>query len=273
MLRLAHQVGDHVLRVRVSVRDHRDLRGAGDRIDVHEPKHLPFRLRHVRIARPHNLVDLGHRLRAECHRGDRLCPAHPVHFVDIEEAGHGEDVRVHAAILARRRGQDHPLDPGLFRRNDGHVDRGHEAGGAAGDVDAYPLDRVELLTQHHPVAVPHPHGLDPRPAVKRRDVLDRALELEREFRVKELESAGDLRFGHSQLPGCQLHPVEPARVAQECLVAALVDVVDDLAHVLFEAALAHQLPVAQPLPLLTGRGNDFHSLFDVSILRSWSSAN
>ena len=95
----------------------------GDGIHVHEAEDLPLGFRHERVARPDEFIHFRHGLGAEGHRGDGLRAAHLVDLVHLQQARDRQDVRVHVALGVGRRGHDHPLDPGLLRRDDRHVHR------------------------------------------------------------------------------------------------------------------------------------------------------
>lgn len=92
MLRLRHQIRRQIGRIRRLIRQHQNLAGTGDHIDVHLAEKQPLGGGHIDIARPHDFVHLGNGGRAVRQGGHRLSAAaqvHPIHPGDIGRRHHG----------------------------------------------------------------------------------------------------------------------------------------------------------------------------------------
>jgi hypothetical protein len=122
VLRLAEQVDSHEPRVGRLVRDHEDLRRAGQHVDPDFAEELPLRLRDVRVAG------------ADDHVGRRqvLDPAregsHRLHAAEAQDrvrarGGHGVEHGRVDAVAARRRARHDRADAGHLGDDHGHEGR------------------------------------------------------------------------------------------------------------------------------------------------------
>ena len=123
------------------VRDHQQLRGAGDAVDAHQSHDLALGLLHVGVAGPDDHVHRSDRVGSVRKRRDRLCAAHQVDLVDAAEATGRQDRAARLPIAARWR-----CDGDLPHARDArglaaHHHRGGIGRSPSGDVHAHAPDR------------------------------------------------------------------------------------------------------------------------------------
>ena len=137
VLRLAQQVGGHILGPGGLVRDDQHLRGAGHHVDVQRAVGHTLGGGHIGVARSHQLIHPGNKARAIGERRHRLGAAHgdhPVHPGDLCRGQHG------VVQIPRRRGDHHDfLHPGHLGGHCVHQHGGGIGRRPAGHIDAHPL--------------------------------------------------------------------------------------------------------------------------------------
>ncbi|MCY1485507.1 hypothetical protein D9M68_191340 [compost metagenome] len=174
MLGLAEQVDSDQFGVDAVVADHHGLGRAGEQVDADAAIQLALGFGDEGVARADDHVDAGDALGADGHRRHRLHAAEAVDFIGAGQVHGGDDLGAGLA-LERRRGGDHPLDPGDLGGEHAHVRAGDQRVLAAGDVATDRVDRDVAVAEHHAR-----QGLD-------FDVVHRVL--------LDLREAADLRLG------------------------------------------------------------------------------
>ena len=162
MFSLAEQVHGNPVRRSRSIGQHQNFARAGNHVDSHRAENPPFGGRHVGIARPRNLVYLGHGLRTKGQCRYRLGAAYGKDTRDAGNVGRGQHQRITLAgcVLAStgsRRGSwhhhDNLSDAGHMGRNGIHQDRGWISRLATRNIDADPVQRGNFLPQQAAVFV------------------------------------------------------------------------------------------------------------------------
>ena len=190
----AEEVRGHLPGVAAAVGNDQDLTGAGDHVDVHQAEYLPLGLRHVGVAWAHDLVHLGHGLRAVGQGGHRLRAAHAKDPVHPGNGRGGQDHRVDVPAAGRGRDHHHLAAAGQLGGDGVHQHAGGVGGGAAGDVEPHPVQGRHLLAQDHAGALGNNKALPDLPAVEVLDavrgLLQNGPEVRSQIRRRGLEAAG-----------------------------------------------------------------------------------
>ena len=153
VFRLREKVGGDVGRLRRIIGEHEHLAWSRQQVDRDIPEEEALGRDDVGIARTEDFLHRLDHHGAERHGGDGLGTAHPI---DLGGAGlfYGEEKRgVDAAVLAAGSADDDLGTTRDFGQRDGHQRRRDERRGAAGDVDADALKRIEFLPDRRAVAV------------------------------------------------------------------------------------------------------------------------
>ena len=152
---LAEQIHGHPVRRRRAIGQHQNLTRAGNHVDPNLAENAPLGRSHVSIAWPGNLVHLGDRLRSESQRCNGLRATNRENLRDTSHVGS----RQYQGVALTRRGSrptgrsrcryhhDNFRHARDMRRNGVHQHRGRIRGLAAGDIDADPIQRSDLLAQ------------------------------------------------------------------------------------------------------------------------------
>ncbi len=275
MLGLREQVHRDPVGIGRAIGQHENFRRAGDHVDADDAEHAALRGGDIRIARADDFIDLRDRRRAMRKRADGLRATDREHTVDAGDLRRCQHQRV-LHTIRRRHDHDHFRDAGHLRRNGVHQHRRRVSGLAARDVDADPVERRDLLTQHRAVSLGEgkavraaflllPLVVDPY-AVGR--LLQRMATRVRQTGERRLQFClRHLQRGHA----AGIQAVEPVRVFEHGGVAARLHVsengrgraVDRLVFGGFEREHGHQLRIelgigAVKLADLYGHGLTFH---------------
>ncbi len=149
MLGLREEIGSDEIGAGGVVRHHRDFARPGELIDRHRADDLALGLDDPGIAGAENLLHARDAVRAVGERGDGLGSAD---LIDLRRASGAERVGQHF-VYRGRRGYDDLAHPGQLGQRHGHDRGGDERCGAAGNVDADPLDGIVLLAHGGAFAV------------------------------------------------------------------------------------------------------------------------
>jgi hypothetical protein len=151
----ASNVGGGEFRVRRFVRQHEQFAGPGQQINRDVADEQALGGDDVGVARAENFLHAADRLRAVSHRRNRLRAADAVNL-RRPAARAGEQQRgIDGAVLAAGRADDDFLAARHLRQRDGHQRRRDERRGAAGDVNADALERIELFADARAVRIFH----------------------------------------------------------------------------------------------------------------------
>ena len=224
MLRLAEEVGGHVAGIGGGVGDHQNFAGTCDHVDGHPAEDLLLGFGNVGIAGAHDLVHLGDGLGAVGQSRHGLGAAHLEDAVHACDLGGGENDGIDLAVGAGGRGDDDLLASGDLGGDGVHEDGRGVSGGAAGDVEAHPLDGGDLLAHDHAVAVDD-EGISHLLFVEEADVGGGFPEDVQELGLHGLK--GLVNLGGGDFQGSQLGLVKPGGVVEEGFIAPRPDVCDD----------------------------------------------
>ena len=224
VFRLAQEVRRHMAGIGGGVGNHQNFTGACDHVDGDSSEDLLLGFGNVCIAGAHDLVHLWDGLGAVGQSCHGLGSAHLEDAVHTCDLGGGQDHGIDLAVSAGGRGDNDLLASGDLGGDGVHEDGGGVSGGAAGDVEAHPLNGGDLLAHDHAVAVDD-EGIADLLFVEEPDVGGGFPENVQEFGLHGGECLVDLSGGNFQ--GSQNCLVEPGGVLKEGLVAPGADVGDD----------------------------------------------
>ena len=228
MFRLGKQVRRHEGRIAFAVGQHQDFAGPGDHVNIHDAVHPAFGGGDEHIAGAHDLVHVGHGLRAVGQRCDGLGAArlhdlgHPRDFRRAEDGG------VHLAVFLGRGGHDDFLHPGDFGRHRIHQYRGGIRRRAAGHVQAHALKGNDPLAHHPAVLFADDEAAAHLALVEGFDVVPGLLQNVDELRVAGGEGFGDFFFADQN--SIQFRLVKFRGVFLQGLVAVFAHVGDNIIH-------------------------------------------
>ena len=219
VLRLTEHVGGHDSGVALSVGQDQNLTGARDHVDGHHAEDLLLGLGNVGVAGSHDLVHLGDTFGAVGQGGHRLGSAHFENVGDTGDLRRRQNGGVDFSIRAGGRDHDDLLTARDFRGDGVHQHRGGVGGGAAGDIQAHPLDGGDALAQDHAAAGGQHQTLSDLGGVEFPDVGGGFLKDLQKFRLHLIHCLLDLLSRDGER--IKLAPVKPGGIFENGLVAPL----------------------------------------------------
>ena len=209
--------------------------GTGDHVDAHCALNQTLGRGHINIARSGDDVRWRQTLRAVGQGRDAPGPAHAVDFVDIQQMGGSQNVRVNAAVLAGRRADGQTRHARHLGRNGVHQQAGNQgrvAALAAWHVQAHGVHGQNPLAQDAAVRPGQKPGFLQLGFVESADVGGGPADLLPAFHGNRRRGAGDFLFAYAQGRG-EIRAVETAGKVNKGFVALVPHGGQNVPHGIF----------------------------------------